>query len=85
MRLTQAYRSLPRSSSAPKPRYPPNSGGVLASTQGKIQIACTKASIFGDDKKFLYINYETILLKFNSIKREYVPMNTNFMCLVRNS
>ncbi|MFX0188948.1 MAG: hypothetical protein ACFE8A_14575 [Candidatus Hodarchaeota archaeon] len=23
----------------PKPRYPPNSGGVLASTRGKVQIA----------------------------------------------
>jgi hypothetical protein len=32
MRLTRAYRSLSRSSSVPKPRYPPNSGGVLAST-----------------------------------------------------
>ena len=39
MRLTQAYRSLSRSSSVPKPRYPPNSGGVMASTQGKVQIA----------------------------------------------
>jgi hypothetical protein len=38
MRLTQAYRSLSRSSSVPKPRYPPNSGGVMASTQGKVQI-----------------------------------------------
>ena len=32
MRLTRAYRSLSRSSSVPKPRYPPNSVGVLAST-----------------------------------------------------
>ena len=32
MRLTRAYRSLSRSSSVPKPRYPPNSGGVLASS-----------------------------------------------------
>ncbi len=39
MRLTQAYRSLLRSSSVPKPRYPPNSGGVMASTEGKAQIA----------------------------------------------
>jgi hypothetical protein len=39
VRLTQAYRSLSRSSSVPKPRYPPNSGGVMASTQGKVQIA----------------------------------------------
>jgi hypothetical protein len=37
VRLTQAYRSLSRSSSVPKPRYPPNSGGVMASTQGKVQ------------------------------------------------
>ena len=32
MRLTRAFRSLSRSSSVPKPRYPPNSGGVLASS-----------------------------------------------------
>lgn len=38
MRLTRAYRSLSRSSSDSKPRYPPNSEGVLASTWGKIQI-----------------------------------------------
>ena len=39
MRLTRAYRSLSRSSSVPKPRYPPNSEGVLASNQGKVQRA----------------------------------------------
>ena len=32
MRLTRAFRSLSRSSSVPKPRYPPNNGGVLASS-----------------------------------------------------
>ncbi len=37
VRLTRAYRSLSRSSSVPKPRYPPNSVGVLASTRGKVQ------------------------------------------------
>ena len=37
VRLTRAFRSLPRSSSVPKPRYPPNSGGVMAPTEGKVQ------------------------------------------------
>jgi len=46
---------LSRSSSVPKPRYPPNSVGVLASTQGKIQIAYIKAFLFGDNKKLFYI------------------------------
>jgi len=41
MRLTRAYRSLLRSSSVPKPRYPPNSVGVLVSNMGKVQKAHT--------------------------------------------
>ena len=40
LRLTRAYRSLPRPSSVPKPRYPPHSVGVLESTRGRVQIAC---------------------------------------------
>ncbi len=39
VRLTRAYRSLSRPSSVLKPRYPPNSEGVLATTKGKVRIA----------------------------------------------
>jgi hypothetical protein len=63
VRLTQAYRSLSRSSSVPKPRYPPNSVGVLASTQGKVQITCTKVCVFRDDK-----NSISKLSKFRQLK-----------------
>jgi hypothetical protein len=52
MRLTQAYRSLSRSSSVPKPRYPPNSVGVMASTQGKVQNACVQGVFMVNGKRF---------------------------------
>ena len=42
VRLTRAYRSLPRPSSAPKPRYPPSSGGVEASTQGRFRVLAVR-------------------------------------------
>ncbi len=39
MRLTRAYRSLPRPSSASKPRYPPSSVGVSGFNQERAQYA----------------------------------------------
>lgn len=46
VRLTRAYRSLSRPSSVPKPRYPPNSEGVLATTKGKVRTEPEPDSLF---------------------------------------
>jgi hypothetical protein len=81
MRLTRAYRSLSRSSSVPKPRYPPNSVGVLASTWGKIQIACEKACVFG--KRYtleIEIIYWDENIKYFHTYGEYVPLSTILFC-----